>query len=69
MWWKLQAPQAGVVWAASSCSLLYVDLGSRDPRALQPALAQHRFHLRAAAAGAFLFHEGSFVGPFVYGDH
>ena len=51
-----------------SCSLIYaVDPGQRVPRALRPAHARHATSSTRRRRRVHLFHDGSFVGPFVYG--
>jgi peptide/nickel transport system permease protein len=66
MWWKFRPPPHRGAAALVLALVLRLDADQRVHRALQPAHARHDAHLRAAAATRF-FHEGSFVGPFVYG--
>lgn len=67
MWWKFGAHSvavaAGVVLALFYVSILFTE----NPRALFARYRAHRVRLCAAAGRIHLFHEGRFVGPFVYG--
>ena len=65
---EVPAPPRRGGLAASSCSSLYGSiLVRRDPRALRPAHARNADFIYAPPQRVHLFHEGSFVGPFVYG--
>ena len=52
MWWKFKRHRVAVVSGDRPAADLRLDAGQRVPGALQPAHAQHRLHLRAAAARA-----------------
>jgi peptide/nickel transport system permease protein len=66
MWWRLKrhrvAVIAGVVLILSYCSIIVTEFLA--PYDLH---SRHTEHIYAPPQGLHLFHEGRFVGPFVYG--
>ena len=66
MWWKLKRHRLAVV-AGVFLLLLYASVLISEM--LAPYYVQHRdrWHIYAPPQAVHLFHEGEFVGPFVYG--
>jgi peptide/nickel transport system permease protein len=66
MWWRLKrhrvAVIAGIVLILSYCSIIVTEFLA--PYDLH---SRHTEHIYAPPQGLHLFHEGRFVGPFVYG--
>ena len=67
MWWKFQRHRRGRRLGRHPAADVCVDARHRGHRALRPAHAQHRLHLRAAAERPPVPRR-HFVGPFVYGS-
>ena len=68
MWWKFSRHRLAVALRRRAAVLYASILISEFLAPYSLHSRQHRFHLRAAA-GVHFFHEGRFVGPFVYGFH
>ena len=66
MWWKLKRHRLAVLSAAILGLMYFTTLISEflSPYALD---SRHIHHIYAPPQSVHLFHEGSFVGPFVYG--
>jgi len=66
MWWKFRRHRLAV-WAGIILILMYLMVPFAE--VIAPYTTEHRDddHIYAPPQGIHLFHEGSFVGPFVYG--
>ena len=67
MWWKLRRHRVAVVSGAILLALYVIDPVLRVPGALRPRHAQHRSSSTRRRSAVHIFHDGRFVGPFVYG--
>ncbi|MBM3489692.1 MAG: ABC transporter permease [Alphaproteobacteria bacterium] len=65
MWWKFRRHKVAVV-AAAFLIVLYFAVAFAEFAAPYPLAKRHADHIYAPPQGVHLFHEGSFVGPFVY---
>lgn len=66
MWWKFRRHKVAV-WSAIILFLFYLNVPFAEVIAPYTANERSNDHLYAPPQGVHLFHEGEFVGPFVYG--
>jgi peptide/nickel transport system permease protein len=66
MWWKFKRHKVAV-WSGVILILFYLCVPFAEAIAPYTANQRDSEHLYAPPQGLHLFHEGSFVGPFVYG--
>ncbi|MDA0261975.1 MAG: ABC transporter permease, partial [Proteobacteria bacterium] len=66
MWWKLRRHHLAV-FAGLILLLFYLSIVISEFIAPYQLHSRDVFHIHAPPQGLHLFHEGSFVGPFVYG--
>ena len=65
IWWKFRRNRLAV-WSAVFLLALYVALPFMEVIAPYPVAKRNADHLYAPPQGVHLFHDGGFVGPFVY---
>ena len=66
MWWKLRRHRLAVI-SGALLLLVYLTVVVCEVVAPYNLHSRHARHIYAPPQGIHLFHEGSFVGPFVYG--
>jgi peptide/nickel transport system permease protein len=66
MWWKFKAHKIAVV-SAAFLALLYLSIPFTEFLAPYGLNERHVDHIYAPPQSVHLFHEGEFIGPFVYG--
>ena len=66
MWWKLRRHRLAVI-SGAFLLFMYVSIMVSELIAPYALATRHTDHIYAPPQGIHLFHEGEFVGPFVYG--